>query len=43
MLSSLSAGLRTAWISRDGHPYPGVFADPEVTVGSLVELAEIFG
>jgi 2-haloacid dehalogenase len=37
------AGLRTAWLSRNGAPYPGHFATPELTVGSLVALAAELG
>jgi 2-haloacid dehalogenase len=33
------AGLRTAWLQRGGGPYPDVFAQPDVTVASLPELA----
>jgi 2-haloacid dehalogenase len=32
------AGLRTAWVNRDGGPYPGHFAAPDVVVPSLAEL-----
>jgi 2-haloacid dehalogenase len=34
------AGLRTAWVNRSGAPYPRLFREPELTVASLVELAE---
>ena len=34
------AGLRTAWVDRTGTPYPRLFREPELRVGSLVELAE---
>jgi 2-haloacid dehalogenase len=34
------AGLRTAWLQRGGAPYPGVFAQPEVTATTLPELAD---
>jgi 2-haloacid dehalogenase len=34
------AGLRTAWVDRVGTPYPRLFREPELRVGSLVELAE---
>ena len=34
------AGLRTAWVDRAGTPYPRLFRDPELTVSSLVELAQ---
>ena len=37
------AGLRTAWLNRDGASYPGHFAAPEVSVGSLVDLAAELG
>ena len=33
------AGLRTAWISREGGPYPGHFRAPDLTVAGLGELA----
>jgi 2-haloacid dehalogenase len=33
------AGLRTAWLNRDGAIYPGHFAAPEVSPDSLVSLA----
>jgi 2-haloacid dehalogenase len=32
------AGLRTAWVNRDGGPYPSHFAAPDVVVSSLSEL-----
>ena len=34
------AGLGTAWITRDGAPYPGYFRSPDVTAASLAELAD---
>jgi 2-haloacid dehalogenase len=33
------AGLRTAWLNRDGGTYPRHFAAPELSSGSLVALA----
>jgi 2-haloacid dehalogenase len=33
------AGMRTAWVNRSGRTYPSAFRPPEVTVGSLTELA----
>jgi 2-haloacid dehalogenase len=33
------AGLATAWVDRDGAPYPAYFTAPDLTVGSLTELA----
>jgi 2-haloacid dehalogenase len=33
------AGLRTAWLNRDGATYPGHFAAPELSPDSLVALA----
>ncbi len=33
------AGLRTAWLDRDGHPYPEYFAAPDHRVPALPELA----
>ncbi len=38
-----SAGLRTAWINRDGADYPDHFAAPDVEASSLVELASVLG
>lgn len=36
------AGLRTAWVDRHHHGgYPGYFRAPDVTVGSVVELAGV--
>ena len=37
------AGMQTAWIDRDGRPYPGYFATPTHTVSSLPELAQQLG
>ncbi len=37
------AGLRTAWVDRVGVDYPGHFARAEVSVRSLVELADVLG
>ncbi|MCB5290982.1 haloacid dehalogenase type II [Arthrobacter sp. SO3] len=33
------AGMRTAWINRADAPYPAYFTPPEITLGSLRELA----
>jgi 2-haloacid dehalogenase len=33
------AGMRTAWINRADAPYPAYFTPPEITLGSLGELA----
>lgn len=33
------AGLRSAWVSRDGGPYPSPFTPPDVTVDSLTQLS----
>lgn len=33
------AGLATAWINRDAGHYPGYFEAPDLSVGSLTELA----
>lgn len=33
------AGLRTAWINRDGRRYPGHFAKPDLEVTSVTDLA----
>ncbi|MDQ4490113.1 haloacid dehalogenase type II [Sinomonas sp. ASV486] len=32
------AGLRTAWVSRDGSPYPRYFTAPDITITSLDQL-----
>lgn len=37
------AGLRTAWVDRIGIDYPGHFVRPELSVRSLVELADVLG
>ena len=34
------AGLSTAWINREGGPYPGSFLGPDIEAASLVELAD---
>lgn len=34
------AGLKTAWINRDGRPYPEYFTTPDHTVRTLTELAD---
>ena len=34
-----SAGLQAGFIARSGEMYPGFFAEPDLTVGSLSELA----
>ncbi|MBB1031263.1 haloacid dehalogenase type II [Dietzia sp. SLG310A2-38A2] len=34
------AGLGTAWINRDGEPYPGYFRSPDITATSLTDLAD---
>lgn len=34
------AGMATAWIDRDGGPYPEVFTAPSLTAASLIELAD---
>lgn len=38
-----SAGLRSAYVARTGTPYPAAMRPPELTVGSLTELAERLG
>ncbi len=38
-----AAGLRTAWINRDGANYPSYFTAPDYTVASLRELPEALG
>jgi 2-haloacid dehalogenase len=35
------AGLRTAWVSRTGGPYPEYFRTPDLTVRALDELAPL--
>lgn len=35
------AGLRTAWVDRQGVPYPDTFRPPEHTVSSMRELAAL--
>lgn len=35
------AGLRTAWLDRQGRPYPDHFRAPDITVPDLRELAEM--
>lgn len=37
------AGLRTAWLNRDGLPWPGHFRAPDVEVVTLPALAEELG
>ncbi|MCZ4561951.1 haloacid dehalogenase type II [Rhodococcus sp. IEGM 1401] len=37
------AGLATAWIHRDGGPYPDYLAAPDVTARSLPHLAQLLG
>jgi 2-haloacid dehalogenase len=37
------AGLRTAWLNRDGASYPEHFAAPELSVGSPADLAAELG
>ena len=32
------AGLKAAWLNREGVPYPGVFATPDATAGDLPAL-----
>ena len=34
------AGLQTAWVNREGRPFPAHFRVPDLEVASLVELAE---
>ena len=36
------AGLRAAWISRQGTAYPTPFAPPEIRVASLTDLAAVW-
>lgn len=37
------AGLRTAWVDRDGGPYPSYATAPTWTVSSIEELADVLG
>ncbi|MHB1487859.1 MAG: haloacid dehalogenase type II [Acidimicrobiales bacterium] len=37
------AGLRTAWVNRQGRPYPGYFLAPDHSIAALSELAEVVG
>jgi 2-haloacid dehalogenase len=37
------AGLRTAWVNRQGRPYPSYFLAPDHTVAVLSELAGMVG
>ena len=37
------AGMATAWINRDGRPYPGYFTPPTHTVTALTELSDRLG
>ncbi|CAN5691655.1 haloacid dehalogenase type II [soil metagenome] len=37
------AGLQSCWVNRSGAPYPAMFLDPTYTVGSLEEIAELWG
>lgn len=37
------AGMRTAWLDRDGGHYPEYFAEPTVVVPALTELAARIG
>jgi 2-haloacid dehalogenase len=34
------AGLRSAWVNRDGGTFPAHFGPPDLEVASLVALAE---
>jgi 2-haloacid dehalogenase len=34
------AGMRTAWIDRSSSPYPDYFTSPEITVSSVIDLAD---
>lgn len=37
------AGLQSCWVNRTGGPYPATFLEPTYTVGSLEEIAELWG
>jgi 2-haloacid dehalogenase len=39
IVGAAAAGMRTAWINRSGVPFDTIGTSPEVTVGSLAELA----
>jgi 2-haloacid dehalogenase len=36
-----AAGLRTAWLNRDGEAYPSYFTAPELIIGSVSELEAV--
>jgi len=38
-----SAGLRTVWLNRNGHDWPGGLEPPELTISNLRELDELLG
>ncbi len=37
------AGLRTAWVNREGRPYPGYFLAPDHSIAAVSELAGVVG
>jgi 2-haloacid dehalogenase len=37
---SARAGMATAWLDRDGRPYPEYFTRPTHTIGALTELPD---
>ena len=38
-----AAGLRTAWMNRNGHDWPEEFAMPNVVIGDLMQLDRLLG
>lgn len=41
VIGASAAGMRTAWVNRSGAPFDTIGARPDVTVGSLTELASV--
>jgi 2-haloalkanoic acid dehalogenase type II len=41
MRGALNAGLRTAWVHRDGDKYPEGVPEPDVTIGQLSDLLSV--
>jgi 2-haloacid dehalogenase len=37
------AGLQSCWVNRSGGPFPATFLDPTYTVGTIEEIAELWG
>ncbi len=40
LLGLMQAGLKAAYINRDGTPYPGFFAQPDAEFTSFEDLAD---